>query len=108
MTNIKINVSVVVLFTKFENLVINLRYLYTSTVQKTFLEATLTKKPLFTTTFLDSVAIFTKPGYVVIKIAESELSSQKLFALRRVCTIPYVCIINVCNHQQPVFTKIKI
>ena len=73
MTNIKINV--LVFFTKFENLVINLSYVYTFTVQETFLEATLAKKPLFTTTALDSVAMFTKPGYIVIKIAESELSS---------------------------------
>ena len=71
MTNITINVSDV----KFENVVIDITYLYTFTVQETFLEATLTKKPLFTTTFLNGVAIFTKPGYIVIEIAESELSS---------------------------------
>ena len=73
MTNIKITVCVLVL--KIENVHINLTYLYTFTVQKTFPEATLTKKPLSTTTFQDSVAVFTKPGYIVIKIAESELRS---------------------------------
>ena len=77
----------------------NEMYVFTFTCWWTFSEATFTKKSLPYTAFKNIIAWFTETSDIMIKVTESRLSVQKLFAFRWISTVFPILTISQLIHS---------